>query len=226
MQDFIKWLGSKKWPFLPPCVGRVLSLWWTASPPQLKTTPTHTHTSALAKEDMQLFIFAITWACVHQRYASDVSRIHRFIRVHKYKQKSRAQNTRQIPCDSLPTGASSGYLHAGLDLGSISADSSRWHTWPPRSSNYFNYSCIFFSWEMFSSSTSRRLLLCVYHNSPFFPWRLLCWPQLTNFSSSCQHRKWRINPNPGEDSVHTSDEPLHSSLAAATLFIPKQGPVI
>lgn len=49
----------------------------------------------------------------------------------KCKQKSRAQNTRQIPCAvlyRLPTGASAGYLHAGLD-------SSRWHTWPPWSSN-------------------------------------------------------------------------------------------
>lgn len=40
------------------------------------------------------------------------------------------------------------------------------------------------------------------------------------------HRKRQINPNPGEDSVHTSDEPLHGSLAAATLYIENQSPLI
>lgn len=94
--------------------------------------------NSVALTDCTPRTFAIVRACVHPRYTSDVSRYFLsfvFTKAdHKWtvkcKQKSRAQNTRQIPravLYSLPTGASDGYLHAGLDSGSISADSSRWH---------------------------------------------------------------------------------------------------
>lgn len=121
-------------------------------PAQLKTTPTHTY--------MHYFFFfcgfgkeTLTRAIRYAYYSSLPSSELVFIRGthqmligyiasfaftkadHKWtakcKQKSRAENTRQIPCTvlySLPTGASAGYLHAGLDSGGISADSSCWHT--------------------------------------------------------------------------------------------------